>query len=217
MGGWRLVRRLAALMIVVLIVYTGATFVQVVMASRRDGARQADAIVVFGAAQYDGRPSPVLKARLDHAADLYYRDLARTIVVTGGKRSGDRTNEAGAGHDYLVIRRGVPSANILRETAGTDSWHSLASASNELRKRDMHSVVLVSDPFHSARLAAMADELGLDARVSPTQTSPIGGTTEWNHFARETIAVGVGRVIGFGRLMGVERQVERVRNRSGDR
>jgi len=211
-GRW--VRRVAALALLATIAYVGATFVQVVMASRRDGARPADAIVVFGAAQYDGRPSPVLKARLDHAADLYYRDVAATIVVTGGKRPGDRTNEAGAGHDYLVVRRGVPSASILRETAGEDSWHSLASAANELRKRDMQSVILVSDPFHNARIAAMADELGLEAHVSPTRTSPIRGSTEWNHFARETIAVGLGRVVGFGRLMGVEREVDRVRQRS---
>jgi uncharacterized SAM-binding protein YcdF (DUF218 family) len=204
-------------MLIVAVVYFGTTFVQVVLASRRDGARPAQAIVVFGAAQYDGRPSPVLKARLDHAADLYYRDLADTIFVTGGKRPGDRTNEAGAAHDYLVVNRGVPSDRILRETAGTDSWHSLASAANELRKLDMHVVLLVSDPFHNARIAAMARELGLEASVSPTRTSPIDGSTEWNHFVRETAAVGLGRVVGFGRLMGVEREVERVRNRSRDR
>lgn len=217
MGGWRLFRRVLAVGMVVVVVYFGVTFAQVVLASRRDGARSAQAIVVFGAAQYDGRPSPVLKARLDHAADLYYRDLAGTIVVTGGKRPGDRVNEAGAAHDYLVINRGVPDDDILRETAGTDSWQSLASAANELRKRGMDTVLLVSDPFHNARIAAMADELGLNARVSPTRTSPIGGSTEWNHFARETVAVGLGRVVGFGRLMGVEREVERVRNRSRDR
>ena len=198
-----LLQRAVLLVLLVTVTYFGVTFVQVVLSARRDGARPAEAIVVFGAAQYNGRPSPVLQARLDHAADLYYRDLAPTIVVTGGKRPGDRTNEAAAAHDYLVINRGVPSDDILRETAGTDSWHSLASAANELGKREMNRVLLVSDPFHNARIAAMAHELGLDARVSPTRTSPIDGATEWNHFARETVAVGIGRVVGFRRLMGV--------------
>lgn len=217
MTGWRLARRVAALLLTVAVLYVAANFVQVVLASQRDGARPAEAIVVFGAAQYNGRPSPVLKARLDHAADLFARDLADTIVVTGGKRPADRTNEATASHDYLVIHRGVPSENILRESAGEDSWHSLAAAANELRKRGINDVLLVSDPFHSARIAAMADELGLHAHVSPTRTSPIEGAREWRYFARETAVVAAGRLVGFGRLMGVEKEVQRVRERTRGR
>ena len=95
--GVRLAVKIVAAMTAAVVLYVGFTFVQVWMASRRDNARPAQAIVVFGAAQYDGRPSPVLKARLDHAIDLYRRDLAPVIVVTGGRQSGDRFTEATAG------------------------------------------------------------------------------------------------------------------------
>ena len=97
--------------------YIGITFVQVWLASRHDGAKAADAIVVLGAAQYDGRPSPVLTARLDHALDLWKQGLAPVIVVTGGKRPGDRFTEATASANYL-LERGVPDDKILREVQG---------------------------------------------------------------------------------------------------
>jgi uncharacterized SAM-binding protein YcdF (DUF218 family) len=200
---FRLVRRIVALLVLALLVYLGVTFAQVWLASRRDEARPAEAIVVFGAAQYNGRPSPVLKARLDHAAALYEKKLAPTIVVTGGKQIGDATNEATASARYLETTYRVPDSAILRETASKNSWQQMASAANELRKRGKEQVVLVTDPFHAARVQAMAEELGLDSHVSPTRTSPIGGSEELRHFARETVAVAAGRVFGFRRVMGV--------------
>ncbi|MBW3615286.1 MAG: YdcF family protein [Actinobacteria bacterium] len=214
---FRLVRRLVSLGLVVLFVYLAVTFAQVYQASRRDEARPADAIVVFGAAQYNGRPSPVLRARLDHAADLYKRKLAPTIVVTGGRAAGDQTTEATAAADYLSNRKGIRQSAILREKDGRNSWQSLASAANELRKRGKTNVVLVSDPFHSARIGAMADELGLDAAVSPTRTSPISGQTELRHLGRETVAVAAGRFVGFRRLMRIDDVVVKAREaeRSG--
>jgi uncharacterized SAM-binding protein YcdF (DUF218 family) len=205
----RTILRIVAIVVALPVVYFGVTFVQVWRASSRDQARTVDAIVVFGAAQYDGRPSPVLQSRLDHAADLYRRDLARYVVVTGGRRPGDRTTEASASAAYLT-RHGVPESALLREIAGQTSWQSLASAANFLRQRGQTRVLLVSDPFHNARIAAMADELGLDAYVSPTRTSPIGGAEEVRYLAKETVAVGLGRVVGYRRVAGIKSEVERV-------
>lgn len=208
---FRLARKLISFGLLLLIVYVGVTFAQVWLASRRDEARSAEAIVVFGAAQYNGRPSPVLKARLDHAADLYQRDVAPRIVVTGGSQPGDEFTEARASADYLAREHGIPQDDIIRENDGRNSWQSMASAANELRKDDMERVVLVTDPFHAARVKAMAEELGLDAGVSPTRTSPIAGNRELKHFARETVAVAAGRVVGFRRLMGVNSVADKVR------
>jgi vancomycin permeability regulator SanA len=210
---FRLARRSVLLVVLVVAVYLAVTFVQVWSASRRDEAGAGhgrrsppdQAIVVLGAAQYNGRPSPVLRARLDHAADLYGRRVAPTIVVTGGQTVNDPTRftEASASADYLARSRGVPQSAILRENAGCNTWQSLASTANELRKRGQGRVILVSDPFHSARVAAIAAELHLDARVSPTRTSPISGATELRHLARESAIVAAGRIVGFRRLMGV--------------
>lgn len=211
---FRLTRRLIGLTLLVLGVYLAITFAQVWQASRRDGARRSEAIVVFGAAQYNGRPSAVLRARLDHAAALYKRGLAPTIVVTGGKQPGDEATEASAAADYLADK-GIRQSVILRENAGKNSWQSMASAANQLRRRGKERVVLVTDPFHAARVAAMADELGLDAVVSPTRTSPIAGKTELRHLGRETVAVAAGRVVGFRRLMRIDSAVVKVRE-AGD-
>jgi len=178
--------------------YGAVTFFQVWSAARRDQARAAQAIVVLGTAQYDGRPSPVLKARLDHAVGLYRRKLAPVIVVTGGSRPGDRVTEATASADYLLAR-GVPDKNLLREVSGGSSWESLAAVAAFLDDRSIDDVLLVSDPFHSFRIRAMADELGLKSRTSPTRTSPISGFREAKYMARETLAVTVGRIIGFRR------------------
>ncbi len=187
--------------------YLGATFVQVWRAARNDQARPAEAIVVFGTAQYNGVPSPVLAARLDHAIELYRRDLAPVIVVTGGNQPGDQFTEATASANYL-IERGVPDHDVLREVSGTSSWQSLAAAANFLDDRGITDVLLVSDPFHSLRIRAMASELGLEGHSSPTSTSPIHGMTEARYMARETIAVAVGRVIGFRRQASIENVVK---------
>ena len=212
---FRWVRKLISFGILLLLVYLAVTLAQVWLASRRDDARRAEAIVVFGAAQYNWRPSPVLQARLDHAASLYEDDLAPTIVVTGGKQAGDATNEATASAAYLRREYGIPDEDILREVSSENSWQQMASAANELRKRGKEQVILVTDPFHAARVQAMAEELGLDSHVSPTRSSPIGGTRELKHFARETVAVAAGRVVGFRRLMGVNKVADKVREGVG--
>jgi uncharacterized SAM-binding protein YcdF (DUF218 family) len=195
---WRGVLALGAL----LLAYVLFTFVQVWLASRRDDARPADAIVVMGAAQYNCRPSPVLEERLQHALDLYQSGIAGTIVVTGGKQEGDRCTEATAGAEYLMAN-GVPEADLLRENQGANSWESLAAAARILRDRDMTRAVLVTDGYHALRVEAIADELGLDAVVSPSRK---GGSLR--DYAEETAAVSIGRIIGFGRLVHIDDKVE---------
>lgn len=209
---FRLARKLVGFGLLIGLVYLAVTFVQVWQASRRDDARPAEAIVVFGAAQYNGRPSPVLKARLDHAADLYERGIAPIIVVTGGQQPTDTSSntEASASADYLATLD-IPQDDILRENEARSTWDSMASAANFLKRDGKEQVILVTDPFHAARVQAMAQELGLDSHVSPTRTSPIEGTRELKHFARETAAVAAGRIVGFRRLMGVNEVAEKVR------
>ena len=195
--------KVVAGLLAAIILYGVVTFAQVWLASRRDGAHKAQAIVVFGAAQYNGRPSSVLKARLDHAVDLYHRRVAPVIVVTGGRQPGDKFTEATASADYLHTK-GVPDNDILREVSGHSSWQSLASTASFLKARRIHDVVLVSDPFHSLRIGGMAAELGLDAATSPTRTSPITGFDVATYMGRETLAVAVGRIVGFRREAGVK-------------
>jgi uncharacterized SAM-binding protein YcdF (DUF218 family) len=191
--------RIAALLGFATFVYLAVTFVQVWMASRRDEARPSDAIVVLGAAQYDGRPSKVLAARLDHAYTLFREGIAPKIVVTGGRRTGDRFTEATAAATYLH-QRGVPDNAILRETSGRSSWESLSASARFLKERKLTRVVLVSDPYHSARIKAIAREVGLDAVTSPTRTSPIKGAAAWRRLGTETIRVAAGRIFGYGLL-----------------
>ncbi len=196
----RLLRRAAATGLVVVAGYFAVTFVQVWSAGRHDEAHKAEAIVVLGAAQYHGRPSPVLTARLDHAAGLYQRGVAPVVVVTGGRAEGDRFTESEASANYLH-GKGVPDDAILREVQGRNSWQSLAASARFLKARGITEVVLVSDPFHAARINGIAEELGLQATTSPTRTSPIEGVDEFRHLLTETAQVAVGRIIGFRRMV----------------
>ncbi|HEV7526921.1 MAG TPA: YdcF family protein [Acidimicrobiia bacterium] len=201
-------RRVAMAVFAVAFVYLTVVFVQVYMAARRDDARPADAIIVLGAAQFDGRASKILAARLDHAIELYRRGIAPVVVVTGGKQPGDRFTEASVGATYLHDHA-VPERAILRETTGRTSWQSLAAAARFLKDRRRTSVVLVSDPYHSARIEDLAHDVGLKAATSPTRTSPIKGGGEWRRFFTETIRVAAGRLFGYGRL-DRHRQVEKL-------
>lgn len=183
-------------------VWYGLCLYQVWSAGRTDGARPADAIVVLGAAQYDGRPSPVLEARLEHALDLWRQGYAPLVFTTGGRQPGDRTFEASVSAAWL-IERGVPADAVLREVNGRTSYASLAEVAAELRRRGLDRVVLVSDPFHSLRIVETAEELGLDATASATRTSPIGGMTAFRRTAREAAGVAVARLpfVGYRRLL----------------
>ena len=190
--------RVAVVVVVLFGLYLGVTFVQVYQSSRADGAVAADAIIVLGAAQYDGRPSPVLQDRLDHALLLYEEGLADTIVLTGGRRAGDRFTEATTGYNYLR-RHGVPDEALLKEVDGTSTWESLAASARFLIDRGQTKVVLVTDGYHAKRVGAIADELGLDASVSPSRNR-LSAASELRQLLRETVAVSIGRIIGYDRL-----------------
>jgi uncharacterized SAM-binding protein YcdF (DUF218 family) len=195
----RLIVKIALAVVGLVLVYVGFTFAQVWLASRHDAASgdaaPASAIVVMGAAQWNGRPSPVLKARLDHAAELYQRGLAPYIVVTGGKQRGDRVTQGFAGYDYLR-GIGVPESAIKVEVDGTNSYEELSASAVIVRNTGLPpDVYIVTDPYHALRVADIADEVGLTPHVSPTSTA-----SSWRSFARETVAVAVGRIIGFRRL-----------------
>jgi uncharacterized SAM-binding protein YcdF (DUF218 family) len=158
----RNLRRALTVLILGLILYPLWLGFRVWDQSHKDEIRRADAIIVLGAAQYDGTPSPVFQARLDHAYFLYSEDLADTLIVTGGKRRGDRVSEAEAGHAYLEML-GVPPAAILEETAGRTTWQSLRAGREIAREQGLDSALFVSDPLHSERIKRMATDLGFEA------------------------------------------------------
>jgi uncharacterized SAM-binding protein YcdF (DUF218 family) len=194
----RAVRRIIIALLVaaaLVFVYLGVTFAQVWSATTHDDSSPADAIVVLGAAQWNGKPSPVLQDRLDHAVQLYRDGVAKTIVVVGGKQAGDRTSEGKAGYDYLRAK-GIPDSALKVEVEGTDTYEELSSTALILRQGKLgDDVVLVTDRYHAYRAAATAGEVGLDAHVSPVGAEPSLST-----LARETGGVALGRIIGFRRL-----------------
>ncbi len=177
--------------------YGAGTVALVWTAASRDevGDRKAQAIVVLGAAQYNGKPSPVLRARLDHALALYRGGVAPLIVVTGGRQVGDRTTEASAGAAFL-LRNGVPDRRIAREVQGRDTFESMAATARFLKARKVTDVVVVTDGYHAARVKAIASEVGLKARVSPVANT----TGSVQRILRESAAYAAGSVITHRRL-----------------
>lgn len=164
--------------------------VAVVIWGNRDGAQPADAIVVLGAAQYVGRPSPVLKARLDHALGLWHRGLAPRLILTGGTGDGDTTSEAAVSRKY-VMRRGVPDSVILLENEGRTTSESLKAVAGMMDALKIGRAILVSDPFHMLRLRILSDRFGVVTFTSPTQTSPISAnrTKAFGYVLSESLKV----------------------------
>jgi len=160
----------------------------VLLWSTLDQARPAESIVVLGAAQYDGHPSPVLRARLDHAVDLWNRHMAGVVILTGGKGPGDTTSEAAVGRGY-VKRHGIPDAAILLENEGRTTRASLLAVSRMLSDRGMKTAILVSDPFHMLRLWILSRRFGFTPYTSPTRTSPISPNREerWRYMLGESV------------------------------
>ena len=196
---WRRVRRVSAAVVALMACYYLATLWIVHSTGQTDQARSVDAIVVLGAAQYDGRPSPQLAARLEHVVELWEAGYAPLVLTTGGNRPGDRFTEAEASADYLTAR-GVP-ADAIVQVGGSTSYGSLELARTELRERGLQRVLLVSDPYHALRIRLASQELGFIAYVSPTRTSPVRGADGFWHEVKEAAGVGVGRIIGFDRLL----------------
>ncbi len=174
------------------LVLYGVLFGWVWRVSRLDQRRAADAIVVLGAAQYNGRPSPVLKARLDHAVELYRAGLAPAVVVTGGIGAGDRMSEATVGHRYLRSLA-IPDSAIIVRPDGRTTDESMRSVAEWMHERDVSRALLVSDPFHMARLQIEAHRANLQPYVSPTRSSPIipGSRTEVGYLALEALKLPV--------------------------
>jgi uncharacterized SAM-binding protein YcdF (DUF218 family) len=194
--------RVAVVLATLALAYYVVTLYQVWSTGRRDQARPVDAIVVLGAAQYDGRPSPQLAARLDHVIALWPRELAPIVVVTGGKQPTDRFTEAEASARYLV-EGGVPESALLFESEGRSTYESLEGVADLLLGRDLGTVLLVTDPFHALRSRLTAEELGLEAYVSPTGTSVVTGASSFGRHLKEAAGVSFGRIIGFDRLRGL--------------
>lgn len=191
--------RVVAVAVLLLAIYYLATLLQVVHTGGAHGATPADAIVVMGAAQYDGRPSPQLAARLDHVVSLWNDGVAPTVVVTGGKQPGDRFTEAAASARYLEDR-GVPAGVIIEVGEGATTYESVAAAAPVMADLGIDSVALVTDPYHALRSRLIVESEGFDVDVASTPTSVVSGWASLRRHVLEAGGVAVGRVIGFDRL-----------------
>jgi uncharacterized SAM-binding protein YcdF (DUF218 family) len=191
-------RTVAALMFGA-VLYVVANIAQVWVVGRSDQARNVDAIVVMGVAQYDGRPSPQLQARLDHVLALWGTGVTQLVITTGGNQPGDRFTEARASADYLIAG-GVDETLIAMEDLGSTSLQSLRGVAEIMKSRNLESVLIVTDPYHALRSRLIAQDLGLVAYVSPTPSSTVRGNTELRRMINEGLGVSVAYVLGFERL-----------------
>ena len=183
-----------------LALYIATTFATIWFAGNYDNGENADAIVVMGAAQYDGTPSPLLESRLSVALELWNNKRAPVIALTGGKREGDRFTESEAGYSWLVLRD-VPPTSIVMETEGQSTWQSVQYLAPVLRKKSLNRVIVVSSDWHIGRTSASLDDLGVDVVAA---ASPQGGDGwDFYEWARETVGVAVGRIIGFDQLFSI--------------
>jgi uncharacterized SAM-binding protein YcdF (DUF218 family) len=160
------------------------TAVRVVETASRQEVHSADAIVVFGAAEYSGRPSPVLKARLDHALDLFHRGIAPVVITTGGAASDPKFSEGGVGRDYL-IRHGVPERSVIAETQGRDTSESAERVAVIMRANGLHSCIAVSDAYHVFRIRKLLEHEG----IGPVYTAPRLDTRPHSIFQRAGAAL----------------------------
>jgi uncharacterized SAM-binding protein YcdF (DUF218 family) len=157
-GHWLL--RLVALVAAAVAVFLVITSIRIVRASWVEEVRPADAIVVFGAAEYSGHPSPVLRARLDHAFDLFARRIAPVVITTGGAAADPRFSEGGVGRDYLM-HRGIPERDLIAETRGNDTAQSAVRVAVIMRANGLHSCVAVSDAYHVFRIKKLLEHEGI--------------------------------------------------------
>ena len=194
--------RVVGLLVAISSVYGSINLAQVWWVGRSDQATAVDAIVVLGVAQYDGRPSPQLQARLDHALTLLQEGAAPLVITTGGNQPGDRFTEAEASANYLINGLGIEyqAVEILQENTGSTTRESLIGVRDIMKDRGLHSVLIVTDPYHSLRSRLIAQDLGLVAYVSPTRTSPLRGASAVSRHVREALGVAVAHLIGFANL-----------------
>ncbi len=187
--------RFVAIVLGLVVLYVAVNFVDVWLGTRAKYEGSAPAAVVLGAAQYNGRPSAALQGRLDRAANLYLDDRVQLVVVTGGGQATDITTEAKTGYDYLRESASIPDEDLRLEVDGTSTYESLSAVSRFLANEEIEEVIIVTDPFHAKRSSLTAKEVGLEPRVSVTEAA-----TSNERLAQETLAVAVGRLIGFRRI-----------------
>jgi uncharacterized SAM-binding protein YcdF (DUF218 family) len=195
--------RVVGLLCIISLVYGCINVAQVWWVGKSNQARAVDAIVVLGVAQYDGRPSPQLQARLDHALALWQEGLSPLVITTGGNQPGDRFTEAETSANYLIkgsLISAVPTESIVQENTGSSTRESLIEVSKIMQARGLHSVLIVTDPYHSLRSRLIAQDLDLVAYVSPTRTSPLRGASAVSRHVREALGIAVAHLIGFANL-----------------
>jgi uncharacterized SAM-binding protein YcdF (DUF218 family) len=190
---WRFCLSVAMLAVVALAVYFGVVYYDVWRQARTDEAHEADAIVVLGAAQYWGRPSPVLRARLDHALDLYQQGLAPRIITTGGLGEGATFTESEVGREYLS-RQGVPAEFVTVETGGQSTAQSAAAVAEIMDRMELRSCIVVSDSYHIYRIKRMLEANGLEVYGSPRRDRYESVWIEAWFYARESLSYMLWRV-----------------------
>jgi uncharacterized SAM-binding protein YcdF (DUF218 family) len=197
-GPIRLALKLVSLVVAAIVLYFAVTLVQVWLTSRQYDAHKAGAILVMGAAQYNGVPSPDLAARLNEALALSRAGDAPLIMVTGGKEVGDVYTESETGAHYLESK-GVPATAIL-QAGGDDSYRNISEAAPQLMAHGVATVLVTTDPFHEDRSMAIVSSFKLTPSATPTHDSPITGWSTVPYFLKESVGVGLGRIIGFNHL-----------------
>jgi len=186
-------------LVALVLVYLAVCVGQVWWTGSTDQARSVEAIVVMGVAQYDGRPSPQLQARLDHVITLWNAGTAPLVVTTGGNQPGDRFTEAEASQRYLV-EAGVPESAIILENLGSSTLDSLRRVHDILANQDITEILIVTDAYHAARSRMVARDLGMVAHVSATPTSVVTGSENVRRHIEEGLGVALANFIGFEAL-----------------
>ena len=184
--GWWL--RLLIFAVVAVVTFFAITAMRIVHTASLQELHPADAIVVFGAAEYSGRPSPVLRARLDHAFDLYQEHLAPVVITTGGAAADPNFSEGGVGNSYLH-KRGIPESALIAETQGSDTAESASRIAVIMRANGLHSCVAVSDAYHVFRIRKLLEHEGMLVYVAPrTDSTPHTETARLEAVLRETLS-----------------------------
>src|SRR5918994_5481103 len=193
----RLVGRLAGAMVTAVLLLVGSTGLAIWWTARQDARPTSDAIVVLGSAQYNGVPSSIFEARLEHALALYEGGVAPVVVTVGGKADGDQFTEAESGRTYLA-EAGIPEASLLAVEEGVDTLESMRAVGAAFGERGWSSAVLVTDPWHAMRAERMAEDAGITADSSPTRQGPAVQTraTQFRYILRETAAYLLYRATG---------------------
>ena len=197
-GPLKVLARVVGVLATLAVLYLSITFIQIWLTGHQHSTQRAQAILVFGTTEDNGRPSPELRARLDQALTLYHAGRASWVVVTGGRLPGDVYTEAGVSAAYLSAH-GVPSSRIVKG-GGNDTWQNVATVIGAMRRDGLSTVLAVTDPFHEYRAMAVASAQGLYPLPSPVRSSPTLSGSLWRYYLKETLAVGVGRVVGYGTL-----------------